>query len=134
MKNVAKSFGFFSLAVLLTLVFGGGAVYAETGEAPSFSTVDLPVSETVQPDPGCDSPAQLLPPDWETPKITPATCDPVSFVCFNDDFFCGGCPIGTLCASEEISTSAGLCCTLNFQYKPCGPTVPRVVRAGARVS
>lgn len=113
MKDVVKSFGVLSLAVLLTLCLGGAALYAETGEAPSVATADLDLveAEAVQPDPECESPADAPLLDLQPPTAVPASSG-TFFVCLGSDLFCsGGCPSGTRCATEACGSFLRPTCT-----------------------
>ena len=112
MKNVAKSFGVLSLALLL-MCFGGVVLHAEVSEAPSGAPADPSAAEAGGLDPGCgrsiDAPLLDLQPPTATPAGTPSSF----YVCLTTNDLCGGsCPSGTWCATEACGSVWDACCTL----------------------
>lgn len=114
MKKLLKLFGALTLGGLLTLFLGFPALHAAGDERPAVAPAEVLDEE---PGLGLDSRPSEAPP-WEGPvsRATPATTlDETFFVCVSSDFLCGGCPSGTICASEATSDLGGLCCTANFR-------------------
>lgn len=119
MKKLMRMFGALTLGVLLSLFLGSPALRATENAEPAAAQGELLQPGARALEQGCDLQAlNIENPSVEGPvsRATPATTlDETFFVCVSSDFLCGGCPSGTICASEATSDLGGLCCTANFR-------------------
>lgn len=118
MKKLMRMFGALTLGVLLSLFLGSPALRATENAEPAVAQGELLQPGARALEQGCDLQAlNIENPSVEGPvsKATPATSHDEILVCLFGDILCGGCPAGTLCASQATVTSIGLCCTGGFR-------------------
>lgn len=103
--------------VAFATIFAAPSLRAETAETPSVARLDLPEAATTAAlAEGCDLAAETPPLDFQTRAASSASASAGTFyICFGGgDFLCGGCPVGTRCATEACGPFNNATCTFRL--------------------